>query len=247
MCGRYFRKSDKQHIAERFHAGTVFEDPLTADYNIAPTTFQPVIRLSRDSGEREMALLRWGLVPFFATSLKEFKGMTTFNARAESISTSATWREPFKRRRCLIPADGFYEWAEKNGEVRVGARPKTQSKSGKQPYAITLSGDDCGLMAFAGLWDAWKEPKKSPQEIDRWLQSFAIVTTESNELMASIHTRMPVILHQRDWAEWLDRDDSKPAPMHLLRPYDSDAMKVEPCNTSVGNVRNNGPEMLNSA
>ena len=76
MCGRYFRKSDKQHIAERFHAGKVFEDPLAADYNIAPTTFQPVIRLSRDSGEREMALLRWGLVPFFATSLKEFKGMT---------------------------------------------------------------------------------------------------------------------------------------------------------------------------
>ena len=119
MCGRYFRKSDKQQIAERFHAGTVFEDPLAADYNIAPTTFQPIIRLSRDSGEREMALLRWGLVPFFATSLKEFKGMTTFNARAESVATSATWREPFKRRRCLIPADGFYEWAEKTGEVRV--------------------------------------------------------------------------------------------------------------------------------
>jgi putative SOS response-associated peptidase YedK len=242
MSGRYFRSSGKQEIAERFRAVKVFEDPLTADYNIAPQTFQPVIRLSRDSGEREMALLRWGLVPFFASSLKEFKGMTTFNAKAESVATSATWREPFKRRRCLIPVDGFYEWAEKTVETRVGARAKTQSKSGKQPYAITLERGE--PMAIAGLWDAWKEPKKSPQEVDRWLQSFAMVTTEANELMATIHTRMPVILHERDWEEWLDRDDSKPAPMHLLRPYESEGMKLEPCNTAVGNVRNNGPEML---
>ncbi len=244
MCGRYFRRSEKQEIAERFRAGKVFEDPLTADYNIAPTTFQPVIRLSRDSGEREMALLRWGLVPFFASNLKEFKGMTTFNARAESVATSATWREPFKRRRCLIPADGFYEWAEKVVETpRVGARVK-QSKSGKQPYAVRLRSGDGGMMAIAGLWDAWKEPKKSPQEVDRWLQSFAMVTTEANELMSTIHTRMPVILHERDWEEWLDRDDTRPAPVHLLRSYESEEMTLEPCNTAVGNVRNNGPEML---
>src|SRR6202789_2559210 len=146
MCGRYFRRSEKQQIAERFHAGKIFDDPLTADYNIAPPTFQPIIRLSRDSGDREMALLRWGMVPFFATSLKEFKGMTTFNARAESVATSATWREPFKRRRCLIPADGFYEWAEKAVETRVGARVKAaglagKAKGPKQPFAITLRGE----------------------------------------------------------------------------------------------------------
>ena len=99
-----------------------------------------------------------------------------------------------KRRRCLIPADGFYEWAEKVGEAQRGwgARAKPQGRSGKQPYAITLGGGE--PMAIAGLWDAWKEPKKSPQEVDRWLQSFAMVTTEANELMATIHTRMPVIL-----------------------------------------------------
>lgn len=248
MCGRYFRQSEKQKIAEDYRAGKVFEDPLAPDYNIAPTTFQPVIRLSRDTGEREIALLRWGLVPFFATSLKEFKGMSTFNARAESVATSATWREPFKRRRCLIPADGFYEWMAKVVEPKPGAvrRPgmasRSQSKGGKQPFAITLTNGE--PMAFAGLWDAWKEPKKSPQEVDRWLQSFAIVTTEGNELMAPIHDRMPVILQRKDWEEWLDRDDSRPAPMHLLRPYDAEAMKAEPCNTAVGNVRNNGPEML---
>jgi len=249
MCGRYFRQSDKQKIAEDYRVGKVFEDPLAADYNIAPTTFQPVVRLSRDTGERELALLRWGLVPFFATSLKEFKGMSTFNARAESITTSATWREPFKRRRCLIPADGFYEWLTKMSEPKAGMpgkRPvKTVSKGTKQPFAISLT--DGEPMAFAGLWDAWKEPKKSPQEVDRWLQSFAIVTTEANELMSAIHNRMPVILPRRHWEEWLDRDDTREPPAHLLRPYDSDAMKAEACNTAVGNVRNNGPEMLNSA
>ena len=119
---------------------------------------------------------------------------------------------------------------------------RSQSKGGKQPFAMTLANGE--PMAFAGLWDAWKEPKKSPQEVDRWLQTFAIVTTESNELMAPIHDRMPVILQRRDWEEWLDRDDSRPAPMHLLRPYDAAAMRAEPCNTAVGNVRNNGPEML---
>jgi putative SOS response-associated peptidase YedK len=246
MCGRYFRSSEKQEIAKRYRADKVFEDPLAADYNIAPTTFQPVIRLSRSTGEREMALLRWGLVPFFATALKDFKGMTTFNARAESVATSATWNEPFKRRRCLVPADGFYEWAMMAGEVRDGARGKRPPAKGtKQPFAITLTNGE--PMAFAGLWDAWKEPKKSPQEVDRWLQSFAIVTTEANEVMAPICERMPVILRERDWDEWLERDDSRAAPMHLLRPYESEAMKTEPCNPAVGNAKNNGPEMLNSA
>ena len=242
MSVRYFRSSEKREIAEQYGVGKVFGDPLAVDYNIAPTTFQPVIRLSRDTGEREMALLRWGMVPFFATALKEFKGLTTSIARAESVATSATWREPFKRRRCLIPADGFYEWATKAGEAKAGGRAKPLAKGGKQPYAITLTNGE--PMAFAGLWDSWKEPKKSPQEVDRWLQSFAIVTTEANEVVAPIHERMPVILHARDWEEWLDRDESRAAPVHLLRPYDAEGMKAEPCNTAVGNVRNNGPEML---
>ena len=254
MSGRYFRSSEKQKIAEQYRVGKVFDDPLAADYNIAPATLQPVIRLSRDTGEREMALLRWGLVPYFATSLKEFKGLTTFNARAESVATSATWREPFQRRRCLIPADGFYEWMVKAAEPRMGGRTKAaglagKAKGPKQPFAITLRGEGGRgePMAFAGLWDAWKEPKKSPQEVDRWLQSFAIVTTEANEVMAPICDRMPVILRERDWDEWLNRDDSRAAPGHLLRPYAAEEMKAEPCNPAVGNAKKNGPEMLKSA
>jgi putative SOS response-associated peptidase YedK len=102
-------------------------------------------------------------------------------------------------------------------------------------------------MAFAGLWDAWKEPKRSPQDTDTWLQSFSIITTEANEIMAPIHIRMPVILAERDWKRWLDRDPEARPPIDLLRPFDSDAMQTDCCNPAVGNVRNNGPEMLNSA
>lgn len=235
MCGRYYNKRKKQKIAEKLNASKVFADPLPPNYNIAPSTFQPIVRQQRDSDEREMVLARWGMIPFFATSLTDYKGISTFLAKAETLSTSPTWKGPLQSRRCLVPADGFYEWKV----LDDSRKPK------KQPYAISLT--DGEPMAFAGLWDAWKEPKSSPQSVDKWLQSFSIVTTEANEIMSQIHTRMPVILPQRDWAEWLDRDSLRPAPLHLLRPYDSEAMQLSPCNSAVGNVKNNGPDMLLSA
>jgi putative SOS response-associated peptidase YedK len=227
MCGRYYSRGQKQKIAEHFKAGKVFEEPLAPNYNVAPTTFQPVIRIERDSDERELVMMRWGLVPFFAKSLADFKGFSTFNARAETVTKSATWRTPFKKRRCIIPADGFYEWKKLDDSA----------KPAKQPYAISLKSGQ--PFAFAGLWDAWKEPNG-----DNWLQSFSIITTEANEIMSTIHTRMPVILHQRDWKRWLDRELTDQPPIDLLRPYDSDKMQTLPCNPSVGHVRNNGAEML---
>ena len=228
MCGRYFSNADKQRIAERFQLGQVPDVALAPDFNIAPTTFQPVVRIARDSGERELERMRWGLVPHFAKSLADFKGFSTFNARAETLLTAAIWRVPFKKRRCLVPADGFYEWKALDDS----------KKPAKEPYAITLTNGE--PMALAGLWDAWKDTD------GKWLQSFSIITTEANEIMATIHTRMPVLVHRRDWAEWLDRDDSRPAPKHLLRQYESQAMQTVKCNPQVGNVRNNGPQMLNS-
>jgi putative SOS response-associated peptidase YedK len=235
MCGRYATKRDKQKLAEAFHVGKIFEEPFAPNYNIAPSTFQPVIREEKDSTGREMVLMRWGLVPFFAKSLAEWKGMSTINAKAETVATSATWRGPLKSRRCIVPADYFYEWKA----LDDSKKPK------KQPYAIQLrSGEP---FAFAGLWDAWKEPKPAKESIhtpDTWLQTFSIVTTEANELMSQIHTRMPVILQERDWARWLDRTPTDQPPLDLLRPYDSAAMVMHPCNPLVGNVRNNGPEML---
>jgi putative SOS response-associated peptidase YedK len=224
MCGRYVRKGDKQRIAEAFHAKEVATLAMPdADYNIAPTTYQPIVRQSKDTGERELVSARWGLIPFFTKDMSQIKGLSTINAKAETITTSPTWREPFKKRRCLVPVSAFYEW------------PK-EGKSPKQPYAFDLANGS--MFAFAGIWDAWKDGE------GRWLQSFAIITTVANELIIPIHNRMPGILHRRDWAEWLDRDSDRPPPVHQLRPYDSDEMQTNPCNRAVGNVRNNGPEML---
>jgi putative SOS response-associated peptidase YedK len=227
MCGRYYRRSDKQRIAEAYRLGEIPFDLVLPDwdFNIAPTTFQPVIRAEKETGARELVLMRWGLVPFFTKQLSDIKGVSTINARAETVEESPTWRTPIKKRRCIVLADGFYEW--------VRFDPKN-----KRPFAFRMADDK--PFAFAGLWDAWKAPDGS------WLQSFSIITTDANELMAPVHNRMPVILHPKDYERWLDRDNERP-PVDLLRPYQSAAMVAAPCNTLVGNVKNNGPDMLNSA
>ena len=225
MCGRYLRRSDKQRFAEAFRLGQLPEEyPIPPDYNIAPATFQPVIRLNRDTGQREMVMMRWGLVPYFAKSLADWKGFSTINAKAETVQEKALWRGPFEKRRCLVPADGFYEWKKMD--------PKT-----KQPYAYTLSNGQ--PFGFAGLWDAWKNP-----ETGEWLQSFAIITTTPNELTAHVHDRMPVIVHPRDYDRWLERGHVAQPPVDLLRPYEAEQMRAAKVNPRVGNVRNNGPEML---
>ena len=248
MCGRYFPRSDKQRIAEAFAAwgGGDFILP-EACYNVAPSTFQPVIRLGRETHEREMALMRWGLVPHFAKSLEAFKGFSTINARAESVETSATWRVPFARRRCLVPADGFYEWAllapeahdgTESGKPAVVETKKKQGKPAKQPYAFAMK--DGRPFAFAGLWDAWKSERGD------WLQSFSIVTTEGNEVMAGVHDRMPVIVQARDYERWLSRDEEQRPPVDLLRPYPAEEMRRWEAHKDVGNVRNDSVALLNS-
>ena len=225
MCGRYLRRSDKQRIAEAFRLGELPESlVLPPDYNVAPTSMQPVIRLNRDTGEREIVLMRWGLIPYFAKSAADFKGFSTINAKAETVTERAMWRRPFEKRRCLVLADGFYEWQKID--------PKT-----KRPFAYTLSNGE--PFAFAGLWDAWKDPANG-----EWLQTFAVITTDANELTANVHDRMPVILHARDYDRWLARGEAEQLPTDLLRPYEAEAMRADACNPAVGNVKNNGPEML---
>ena len=227
MCGRYYRRSDKQRLAEHFAVNPTHGlTDSVPDFNVAPTTFQPVIRNSRDGAARELLLMRWGLVPFFAKSLADFKGFSTFNAKAETLAKQPTWREPFRRgRRCLIPADGFYEW-------------KVLGPKEKQPYAFTVGQDS--TFAFAGLWDAWQDKKT-----EEWLQSFAIITTTPNELTGTVHNRMPLILHERNYDEWLLRDGG-PLPAHLMQPFPAVKMQARPVSRDVGNVKNNHPELLNS-
>ena len=199
---------------------------VAPDFNVAPTSMQPVIRLNRESGEREIVLMRWGLIPYFAQSATQFKAFSTINAKAESVQEKALWRGPFERRRCIAPADGFYEWQKLDAKT-------------KKPFAYTLKSGE--QLAFACLWDAWKDPANGV-----WLQTFAIITTTANELTAKVHDRMPVILHPRDYDRWLARGDVEQPPLDLLRSFEADAMQADACNPAVGNVRNNGPEMLNS-
>jgi putative SOS response-associated peptidase YedK len=227
MCGRYYRRSDKQRIAEAFHLGILDDLPLEAvpSYNIAPTTMQPVIRKNRDTGEREMVAMRWGFVPHFAKSPAEFKGFSTINAKAETLLSRAIWRVPFHRRRCLVPADGFYEW-------------KRLDEKTKQPYAFAMRNGE--PFAFGGLWDGWKDPATGD-----WLQSFSIITTDPNELTATVHDRMPVILKPSDYDRWLDRTDAERPPVDLLRPYEAAEMTAHEVDPRVGNVRNDEPSLCN--
>lgn len=225
MCGRYGRRGDKQKIAEQFRVRGELPDVAfpKADYNIAPTTEQPIVRQNRETGERELVMARWGLVPFFTKKLGDIRGVSTINARADKVERSPTWREPFKKRRCLIPASWIYEWPE-------------QGKPPKQAYRMEMSHG--GVFAIAGLWDAWKD------ETGHWLQSFAMVTTEANELMAQIHSRIPVMLHEQDYDRWLDRNETQRLPIDLLRPYEAEAMEMHEANPKVGKYTNNGPDML---
>ena len=194
---------------------------FSPSYNVAPQTFQPVVRLNRDTGDREIVLMHWGLVPFWARDANV--GYSTINAQAETIRISPTYREAFKHRRCLVPADAFYEWQ------------KIDSKT-KQPFAIALKTGE--PYAFAGLWEIWRDT-----EAGTALRSFAIVTTDPNEVVQPLHNRMPVIVPERDYDRWLKADPDRP-PIDLLRPYDAEKMTAWKVDKAVGNVQNDSPELL---
>lgn len=225
MCGRYGRRADKQRIAEWFHTHdtNVFDESTFApSYNVAPQSMQPVVRLDADTGERELTVMRWGLVPFWSKDGK--MGFSTINARAETVITSPAFREAMKRRRCLVPAEWFYEWQ------------KVDAKT-KQPFAIGLKDD--ALFAFAGLWDSWKN-----KTTGQTLSTYTIVTTDPNELMEPLHDRMPVILRPQDYSRWLEPGEPTHPPIDLLRPYSTDEMKAWKVNARVGNVRNNDSDCV---
>jgi len=221
MCGRFARKSTQQVLADWF--GVELEDMpwFAPTYNAAPQSVQPVVRLGRDTGSREVALLRWGLVPFWAKDPNP--GYSTFNARSEEVAGKPAYREALKKRRCLVPADAFYEWQ------RLDAKTK-------HPFAIGLkSGEPC---AFAGLWERWQPKAGEP------LETFTILTTDPNALMEPIHNRMPVILEPRDYERWLQPGDPARPPLDLLRPFAAEEMFAWHVSDRVGNVRNNDPQLL---
>jgi putative SOS response-associated peptidase YedK len=217
MCGRYASFLPPELIARLF--GTTNPLPnLKPTWNMAPTMQAPVVRRHPESGERHLDALTWGFVPAFTKVLKEAR--RPVNARAETVATSGMFRNAFAKRRCLVPAAAFYEWQ---------AGP-----DGKTPYAIARTDGD--PMAFAGIWEGWRSPEGDI------LRSFAIVTTTANAQMAALHERMPVILEQADWPGWLGEAEIDFSTM--LRPSADGVLRIWPVGKRVGNVRNDGPELL---
>ena len=191
-------------------------DHPTPSWNVAPTDSLPIVRYDQKAGHRTLDLMRWGLVPYWSKDIKI--GFSTINAMAETVDTKPVFREAFKRRRCLVPIEAFYEWK------KIGPKEK-------QPYAIALA--DRSIMALAGLWETWRS---SAQET---IRSFTIITTTPNELCAEVHNRMPVILPPEKWAVWLDEEPVEEATLKgLLAPYPAEQMTMWPVDKRVGNVKN---------
>jgi putative SOS response-associated peptidase YedK len=223
MCGRVVQKTPLGEIRVLFE--TTNPVPNTAPtFNGAPTDTLPVVRLDRD-GRRSLDLLRWGLVPWWAKDIK--MGARCINAMAETVASKPAFRDPFARgQRCIVPVDAFYEWK------KIGAA--------KLPYAI-VSADGLPL-ALAALWELWKDRQGGGDTV----QTFTIVTTTPNDLCASIHDRMPVILPREKWATWLGEHEADPDELRwmILRPYPAELMRAYPVGPRVGNVRNNDADLL---
>ncbi len=215
MCGRFSLITSGETIAEQFQLPEV--PSLPPRYNIAPTQPVAAVRQSPGNGARELALLRWGLVPFWSKDPNI--GARMINARSETVAHKPAFRAAFRQRRCLVLADGFYEWQRREG--------------GKQPFYIRLR--DERPFAFAGLWEHWQGPDETT------IDSCTVLTTEPNDVIRPVHNRMPVILAPEDYDLWLDPHIQEPEMLQpLLRPYPFQDMIAYPIGTWVNNPKHDG-------
>ncbi|MFC2037805.1 SOS response-associated peptidase [Chloroflexota bacterium] len=213
MCGRFTLTDPDQDLAVQFNLPEIPD--LKPRYNIAPTQSVAAVRLASKDAVREMVLLHWGLIPFWAKDPKI--GARMINARSETVAEKPAFRAAFRRRRCLVVADGFYEWQKLNG--------------GKQPFYIRMRDDSA--FAFAGLWEHWKDPD------DAVIESCTLLTTQPNELVRPLHNRMPVILHPRDYELWLDPEVQQAELLQpLLRPFPPEALAAYPVSRWVNRPQN---------
>ncbi len=219
MCGRFTQQRPTAELAEIFEAEPLVDDP-GGHYNVAPTDEAAVVVERGD--RRAVSAYRWGLIPSWADDPRIASRL--FNARAETVATSGMFRDSFRRRRCIVPVDGFYEWRREAGR--------------RIPFLATRA--DGRPLALAGLWSGWRDPIA-----DLTIRTFTIVTTTPNELMAGIHDRMPVVLEPEAWDLWLDPDVGDVGELHgLLRPSPSASLRLVEVRPLVNNVRNDGPELI---
>ena len=219
MCGRFSQTASPEVIAQQFE---LIDPPLfNPRYNIAPSQPVVAIRIDPDTTTRRLVQLRWGLIPSWAKDPKI--GNQCINAKAETVAEKPAFRAAFKKRRCFVVASGFYEW-QVRGPVK---QPMWIGLRSKRPFA------------FAGLWEHWTPAEREPRE------TCTIITTEPNELMQSIHNRMPVILARTSYDQWLDPTFQQAEPLTaLLRPYPSEELTAYPVSTLVNNPRHDAPQCL---
>jgi putative SOS response-associated peptidase YedK len=218
MCGRYKLSRRKQIIEEYFDTAD-WQDDWSPRYNIAPTQPIPVIRQDPKEPVRQISTMRWGLIPNWAKSSDGAAGM--INARAETAAEKPAFRDPLKLRRCLIPADAFYEWK--------------RTATSKQPHCFEVNEGE--LFAFAGLWDGWKNAE------GQWIKTCSILTTTPNAVISAVHTRMPAILEPDNYDLWLDPGMQNLAAIsELLKPFDARLMRCYPVSTRINHVANDDEE-----
>lgn len=219
MCGRFVQAHTAEEYAEHFGATAILTDPPAPSWNVAPT--DRVYAVASHDGERSLGTFRWGLVPWFADSPKV--GSRHINARAETVATSPVFKDSFERKRCIVPADGFYEW-------------KPMEQGGKLAHFVYAA--DGAPLGLAGLWASWKDT-----EGER-LTTCAIITTAPNDLIVPIHDRMPAVLVPEAWDRWLDPDTDTASLRALLGPAPEAMLTHHPVSSLVNSVKNNVPELI---
>ena len=215
MCGRFASHLPPDAIRALFATSGPVPN-LAPNWNVAPTNDAMVVRRHPETGERRLDLLRWGLMPSWTKNVRQHRPI---NGRSETAATNGMFKAALAFRRCLVPADAFYEW-------------RTMS-DGKQPYAIGRQ--DCSPLAFAGVWEWWKAPG------GELVRTFAILTTSANIAMRQLHERMPVILESGDWSAWLGNTAQA---LELMRPAAKNVLHLWPVSRAVNSVRNNGADLL---
>jgi len=219
MCGRFTQQRPASELAEIFGAEPLADDPGD-HFNVAPTDEAAVV-VQREE-RRAVTTYRWGLIPHWAKDARV--GSRMFNARAETIATSPAFRDPFARKRCLVPVDSFYEW-KRDGSIR-------------QPFRIARL--DGRPLALAGLWSGWRDPDTGTVR-----RTFTIITTTPNRALGEIHDRMPVVIPDSAWDRWLDTTPADPGELlGLLAPNEDVDLEIYPVSRAVNNVRNDGPDLI---
>lgn len=240
MCGRYASSRRPEDLIEEFEiSDSRVDTPLAADYNVAPTkqvyavVERPPSRDSPEPPERQLRTLTWGLVPSWAKDPSI--GNRMINARMETVADKPAYRRAFAARRCLLPADGYFEWYP-TSQLTARGKPR------KQPYFIRPV--DHGVLAMAGLYEIWRDPERADDDPERFRWTCTVITTAAEDSLGHIHDRMPLMVEPDRWGRWLDPRISGPDLLDLLVPAAPGRLEAYPVSTLVSNVRNNGPELV---